>query len=171
MHSPKRYLNEHIWSLSVQNTLSETRIYKRWAPASLLCGSPPAEANHTICPSWFFVRSKITVCWEYYIGSASLSSDLDGWQVSLWQVMVSYWHSCTFISWEKLRELPHFIFLLKLKLQDSKLMLKLYYLRVQTSLLISCDENVALDSRLCLGEWNLKLTTPNWKKKSEEETF
>ena len=50
-------------------------------------------------------------------------------------------------------------------------MLKLYYLRVQTSLLISCDENVALDSRLCLGEWNLKLTTPNWKKKSEEETF
>ena len=50
-------------------------------------------------------------------------------------------------------------------------MLKLYYLRVQTSLLISCDENVALDSRLCLGEWNLKLTTPNCKKKSEEETF
>ena len=57
------------------------------------------------------------------------------------------------------------------KLHDSKLMLKLYYLRVQTSLLISCDTNVALDSGLSLGEWNLKLTTPNWKKKSEEETF
>ena len=81
--------------------------------------------------------------------------------------MVSY-------CWEKLRELrelPHFIFLLSLKLHDSKLMLKLYYLRVQTSLLISRATNVALDSRLSLGEWNLKLTTPNWKKKSEEETF
>ena len=58
--------------------------------------------------------------------------------------MVS-WHSCTFLSWEKPRELPHFIFLLlSLMLQDSKLMLKLYYLRVPTSLLTGCDTKVAL---------------------------
>ena len=62
--------------------------------------------------------------------------------------MVSCRH-CTFMSWEKLGELPNFILLLSLKLHDSKLMLKLYYLRVPTfftSLLIGCDTNVALDS-------------------------
>ena len=49
-------------------------------------------------------------------------------------------------------------------------MLKLnYYLRAQTSLLSGFDTNVALDSGLSLGAWNLKLTTPDWKKK--EETF
>ena len=99
-------------------------------------------------------------------GSASLSSDFDGWQISLWEVMVS-WHSCTFISWEKLLELPHFIFLLlSLMLHDSKLMLKLYYLRVPTSLLTGCDTKVALDSRLSLGAWKQKLTTVNRKKQS-----
>ena len=80
--------------------------------------------------------------------------------------MVSCWHSCTNISWEKPRELPHFIFFLSLKLHDSKLMLKLYYLHALTSLLIGCDTNVALDSGLSLGAWNLKLTTPDWKKQS-----
>ena len=80
--------------------------------------------------------------------------------------MVSCWHSCTFISWEKPRELPHFIFLLSLKLHDSKLMLKLYYLRAPTYLLLGCDTNVALDSGLSLGAWNPKLTTPDWKKQS-----
>ena len=98
-------------------------------------------------------------------GSASLSSDFDGWQVSWWEVMVSCWHSCTFISWGKPRELPHFIFILSLKLLDSKLMLKLYYLRVPT-LLIAFDTNVALDSGLSLRAWKLKLTTPDWKKQS-----
>ena len=44
MHSPKRYLNEHIQSLSVPNALSETKICKRRALASLLCGSPLREA-------------------------------------------------------------------------------------------------------------------------------
>ena len=80
--------------------------------------------------------------------------------------MVSCWHSCTNISWEKPRELPHFIFFLSLKLHDSKLMLKLYYLHALTSLLIGCDTNVALDSGLSLGAWNLKLTTPDWKKQT-----
>ena len=80
--------------------------------------------------------------------------------------MVSFRHLCTFISWEKPRQLPQFIFLLSLKLHDSKLMLKLYYLRVRTSLLIACDTNVALDSGLSLGALNLKLTTPDWKKQS-----
>ena len=46
MHSPKRYLNEHIQSLSVPNALSETKICKGRALASLLCGSPLREANH-----------------------------------------------------------------------------------------------------------------------------
>ena len=58
-----------------------------------------------------------------------------------------YRHSCTFISRVKpreLSELPHFIFLLSLKLHDSKLMLK----RVPTSLLTGCDTIVALDSGL-----------------------
>ena len=86
--------------------------------------------------------------------------------VSWWEVMVS-WHSCTFISWEKPRELPHFIFLLlSLMLHDSKLMLKLYYLRVPTSLLTGCDTKVALDSGLSLGAWKQKLTTLNRKKQS-----
>ena len=80
--------------------------------------------------------------------------------------MVSFRHLCTFISWEKPRQRPQFIFLLSLKLHDSKLMLKLYYLRVRTSLLIACDTNVALDSGLSLGALNLKLTTPDWKKQS-----
>ena len=80
--------------------------------------------------------------------------------------MVSFRHLYTFISWEKPRQLPQFIFLLSLKLHDSKLMLKLYYLRVRTSLLIACDTNVALDSGLSLGALNLKLTTPDWKKQS-----
>ena len=45
----------------------------------------------------------------------------------------------------KTRELPQFIFLLlSLMLHDSKLMLKLYYLRVPTSLLTGCDTKVAL---------------------------
>ena len=84
------------------------------------------------------------------IGSASLSSDLHGWQVSWWEVMVS-WHFCTFISWEKPRERPHYIFLLlPLMLHCSKLMLKLYYLRVSTSLLTGCDTKVTLDSGLSL---------------------
>ena len=43
MHSPKRYLNEHIYSLCVPKTLSETKICKRRAPASLLCGGPPGK--------------------------------------------------------------------------------------------------------------------------------
>ena len=55
----------------------------------------------TICSTWFFV------------GSASLSSDFDGWQLSRCEVILS-WHSGTFISWEKLRELSHFIVLLSL---------------------------------------------------------
>ena len=46
MHSPKRYLDEHIQSFSVPNALSESRICKRRALASLLCGSPSGEANH-----------------------------------------------------------------------------------------------------------------------------
>ena len=46
MHSPQRYLNEHSKSLSVSNTLRETKICKRRAPASLLCGISPGEANH-----------------------------------------------------------------------------------------------------------------------------
>ena len=70
------------------------------------------------------------------------------------------------MSWEKPRELPHFIFLLSLKLHDSKLMLKLYYLRVPTSLLTGCDTKVALDSGLSLGAWKQKLTTLNRKKQS-----
>ena len=48
MHSPKRYLNEYIKSLSVPNTLRETKICKRRAPASLLYGSSPTEANHRL---------------------------------------------------------------------------------------------------------------------------
>lgn len=75
-------------------------------------------------------------------------------------------HSCTFVSWEKPRELKHFIFLLSLKLCDSKLMLKLNYLRVPTSLLTVCDTNVALDSGLTLGAGKVKLTTPERKKQS-----
>ena len=46
MHSPKRYLNEHIQSLSVPNGLSESKICKRRALASLLCGSSPGKADH-----------------------------------------------------------------------------------------------------------------------------
>ena len=49
------------------------------------------------------------------------------------------------------RELSHFIFVISLKLHDSKLMLKLYYLCAPTSLLIGCDIKVALDSGLSLG--------------------
>ena len=52
--------------------------------------------------------------------------------------------------WKKPCELPRFIFSLSLKLQDLKLMLKLYYLPVLTSLLTGYDTNVALDSRLSL---------------------
>ena len=77
--------------------------------------------------------------------------------------MVS-WHRCTFINWEKPCELPRFIFLLSLRLNDSKLMLKLYYLSVLTSLLTGCDTNVALTSdcpfRAWKLWWKLKLTTP-----------
>ena len=103
---------------------------------------------------------------QFWQMESALSSDFDGWQVSWWEVMVS-WHSCTFISWEKPRELPHFIFLLlSLMLHDSKLMLKLYYLRVPTSLLTGCDTKVALDSKLSLGAWKQKLTTINRRKQS-----
>ena len=77
--------------------------------------------------------------------------------------MVS-WHRCTFINWEKPCELPRFIFLLSLRLNDSKLMLKLYYLSVLTSLLTGCDTNVALTLdcpfRAWKLWWKLKLTTP-----------
>ena len=67
-----------------------------------------------------------------------------------------------FYQLEKTRELPHFIFLLlSLMLHDSKLTLKLYYLRVPTSLLTGCDTTVALDSRLSLGAWKQTLTTVN----------
>ena len=53
---------------------------------------------------------------------------------------------------EKPRELPHFIFkLLSLMLHDSKLMLKLNYLRVPTSLLTGFDTKLTLDSGLSLG--------------------
>ena len=62
------------------------------------------------------------------ISSASLSPDFDRWQVSSWVVIVS-WHSSTFTIWDKLRELPHAIFLICLKLHDSKFMLKLWYHR------------------------------------------
>ena len=80
--------------------------------------------------------------------------------------MVS-WHSCPFISWEKPRERPHFIFLLlSLMLHDSELMLKLYYLRVPTSLLTGCNTKVALDSGMSLGAWKQKLTTLNRRKQS-----
>ena len=77
--------------------------------------------------------------------------------------MVS-WHPCAFINWEKPCELPHFIFLLSLRLHDSKLMLKLYYLPVLTSLLTGCDTNVTLTPdcpfRAWKLWWKLKLTTP-----------
>ena len=79
----------------------------------------------TIWSTWSFVRSKWPALES--ISSASLSPDFDRWQVSRWAVIVS-WHSCTFISWEKPRELPHVIFLLSLKLHDSKFMLKLFLL-------------------------------------------
>ena len=62
------------------------------------------------------------------ISSASLSPDFDRWQVSSWVVIVS-WHSCTLTILDKLRELPHAVFLICLKLHDSKLMLKLWYHR------------------------------------------
>ena len=131
----------------------------------ILCGSLPGEANHHLF-HLIFGRVNDYRLLRVLIGSASLSSDFDGWQASWWEVVVSCWHLCTFISREKPRELPHFIFLLSLKLHNSKLTLKLYYLRVPTSLLIGCDTNVALNSGLSLGAWNLKLTTPDWKKQS-----
>ena len=62
------------------------------------------------------------------ISSASLSPDFDRWQVSSWVVIVS-WHSSTLTIWDKLRELPHAVFLICLKLHDSKFMLKLWYHR------------------------------------------
>ena len=70
------------------------------------------------------------------ISSASLSPDFDRRQISSWVVIVS-WYSSTFTIWDKPRELPHVIFLISLKLHDSKFMLKLYYLLVPTSV---CDE-------------------------------
>ena len=66
MYSPKWYLNEHIWSLSVPNTVSETKVCKQRAPTLLLCGVPPGK-QITICSTWFFVRSMITVSWEYWL--------------------------------------------------------------------------------------------------------
>ena len=80
----------------------------------------------TICCIWSFVRSK----WPALdsISSASLRPDFDRWQVSSWVVIVS-WHSSTLTIWDKLRELPHAIFLICLKLHDSKFMLKLWYQR------------------------------------------
>ena len=66
MHSPERYLNEHIQSLSVPNALSETKICKRRALASLLCGSPLREANHHQF-HLIFRKVKITVSWEYWL--------------------------------------------------------------------------------------------------------
>ena len=118
----------------------------------------------TICSTWFFVRSMITIFWEYWLCFTWFRLQ---WMTGFrWEVMVS-WHSCTFISWEKPRELTHFIFLLlSLMLHDSKLMLKLCYLRVPTSLLTGCDTKVALDSRLSLRAWKQKLTTLNRKKQS-----
>ena len=57
--------------------------------------------------------------------------------------------------------------LLSLMLHDSKLMSKLYYLRVPTSLLTGGDTKVALDSGLSLGAWKQELTaTLNRKKQS-----
>ena len=87
-----------------ENILSETKICKRRAPASPLYGSPPGEANHHLFHLIFRNVNDFR------------------WQVSRWEMMVS-WHSCAFISWEKSRELTHFIFLLSLKLHDSKFML------------------------------------------------
>ena len=53
---------------------------------------------------------------------------------------------------KKPRKLPQFtFFLLSLILHDSKLMMKLYYLRVPTSLLTGCDTQVALHSGLSLA--------------------
>ena len=162
--------NKRMAASGNEIALSETKICKRRAPASLLCGGPPGKANHNLFHLTFRISQWLPSLES--IGSASLSSDFDGWQVSWWEAMVSCWHSCTFISWEKPRELPHFIFLLSLKLHDSKLMLKLYYLRAPTSLWIGCDRNVALDSELSQGAWNLKFTTPDWKKQSVEgKTF
>ena len=126
-------------------------------------GSPPGEAKHHL---FHLIFRKVN---DYCpLTVLALLHSVHGWQVSWWKVMVS-WHSYTFISREKPRELsglPHFIFLLSLKLHGSKLMFKLYYLRVPTSLLTGCDRNVALDSGLSLGAWNLKLTTPDSKKQS-----
>lgn len=51
----------------------------------------------------------------------------------------------------RIRELPHIVFLPSLKLHESKLVLKLYKLRLLTSLLTARDTNVALDSRVSLS--------------------
>ena len=96
-----------------------------------------------ICPSWAFNRK---FCHWILHGTKQLSA-LSKLRLRFYLVMTStrvtfvwespgkqiticstweYWlNSCTFISWEKPRELAHFIFLLSLKLHDSKLMLKL----------------------------------------------
>ena len=55
-----------IFSHFPPNTLSETKICKRRAPASPLYGSAPRK-QITICSSWFFVRSMITIFWEYWL--------------------------------------------------------------------------------------------------------
>ena len=75
----------------------------------------------TICSTWSFVTSK----WPALdsIKSASLSPDFDRWQISSWVVILS-WYSSTFTIWDKPRDLPHLIFLISLKLHDSKFMLK-----------------------------------------------
>ena len=157
MHSPKRYLNEHIQSLSVPNALSESKICKRRALASLLCGSSPGEANRHLF-HLIFLRSMITVSWDYWLCFTQFRLRwMTGFVVRSNGVLLT------------------FVYFYNYQLGETAWTSSLYFLsftevarfeiNVET-LLIACDANVALDSGLSLGAWNLKLTTPDWKKQS-----
>ena len=120
------------------------------------------------CSTWFFVRSIITVSWEYWLCFTQFRLRwMTGFMVrsnGALVILVYFYQLGNGVNFHTF--LLTYIFLLSLKMHDSNLKLKVYYLRALTSLLIGCDTNGALDSGLYLGVWNLKLTTPDWKKQS-----
>ena len=112
----------------------------------------------TICSTWFFIRSMITIFWEYWLCFT--------WFRLRWMTrfMARSNGVLTFVNFYQFGKTVFTSTLYFLTFTDVAQFE--ITLRVPTSLLTGCNTKVALDSGLSLGAWKQKLMSLNGKKQS-----
>ena len=132
-------------------------------PRHFYAGVSPGK-QITICSNCFFVRSMITVSWEYWLCFTQFRLRwMTGFMVRSNGVLLTfvYLYQLGETAWTSTLYLLTFTEVAQFEIIVETLLFAC------ANFFFNCyDKNVALDSGLSLGAWNLKLTTSDWKKQS-----